>query len=321
MEKPAGIVSRDPNLVSIIIPVFNGSNYLAEAIESALAQTWPYCEVIVVNDGSTDDTERIALSYGDGIRYFSKENGGQSSALNHGIKNMHGSYFSWLSHDDLYSPDKVTSQMKVAQGRQDVILYTDWMNIDKDGKELNIIQIPPTFSQTFRYELLTRNLVHGCSMLVPYRAFQQYGVFDASIPLTSDVDLWFRLAEHFAYEHIPEVLVKGRVHGKQVSVKKYRQHQIESDRYYAQSLEQLTPTELLEGSKTNDLTLAYRSLARNFSNRGYKRTASKALRYMRTYKKGYWYLFFEPFSCWLLLQKKNMKMLVRKYLYRLGIRE
>ncbi|MDD4547058.1 MAG: glycosyltransferase family A protein, partial [Oscillospiraceae bacterium] len=93
-------------LVSIVIPVYNGSNYLAEAVDSALAQTYKNIEIVVVNDGSNDEgaTEKVAKSYGDKIRYFSKENGGVSSALNLGIENMKGDYFSWLSHDDLYKP-------------------------------------------------------------------------------------------------------------------------------------------------------------------------------------------------------------------------
>ena len=99
-------------LVSIVIPVYNGSNYMREAVDSALAQTYEHLEVIVVNDGSTDDTEQIALSYGERIRYFRKENGGVSSALNLGISKMKGAYFSWLSHDDIYSPTKVSDAIK-----------------------------------------------------------------------------------------------------------------------------------------------------------------------------------------------------------------
>ena len=91
-------------LVSIVIPVYNGADYMREAIDSALSQTYPHIEVLVVNDGSTDSgaTAAVARSYGDKIRYFEKKNGGVSSALNYGIRNMQGSYFSWLSHDDVY---------------------------------------------------------------------------------------------------------------------------------------------------------------------------------------------------------------------------
>lgn len=134
-------------VVSIIIPVYNGSNYLAEAIESALAQTYRPLEIIVVNDGSRDDgaSERVAKSYGDKIRYFPKNNGGVSSALNVGIKNMQGEWFSWLSHDDLYYPDKIKRQIqeinerlnrKAVQKPDDLVLYTAGELVDKDGKLL-----------------------------------------------------------------------------------------------------------------------------------------------------------------------------------------
>ena len=101
-------------LVSIIIPVYNGSNYLKKAIDSALNQTYSNIEIIVVNDGSTDEgkTEQIAKSYGSKIRYIKKENGGVSSALNEGIREMKGTYFSWLSHDDEYCADKIEKQIE-----------------------------------------------------------------------------------------------------------------------------------------------------------------------------------------------------------------
>ena len=100
--------------VSIVIPVYNGSDYLKEAIESALAQTYKNIEIIVVNDGSNDNgnTQRIALSYGNEIRYYYKENGGTATALNFGIEKMQGEYFSWLSHDDVYYPEKISTQIE-----------------------------------------------------------------------------------------------------------------------------------------------------------------------------------------------------------------
>ena len=101
--------------VSIIIPVYNGSNFMKCAIDCALAQTYENTEIIVVNDGSNDDgkTEAIALSYGEQIRYFSKPNGGVSSALNCGIANMTGDYFAWLSHDDAYSATRIEDAVKL----------------------------------------------------------------------------------------------------------------------------------------------------------------------------------------------------------------
>lgn len=99
--------------VSIVIPAYNASNFLEQAIDSALAQTYSNFEIIVVNDGSEDDgaTAKVAEKYSGKIRYIEKQNGGSSSALNVGIQNMNGEWFSWLSHDDLYEPDKLEKQI------------------------------------------------------------------------------------------------------------------------------------------------------------------------------------------------------------------
>ena len=100
--------------VSVVIPVYNGSNYVGQAIESILAQTYQNREIIVVNDGSTDQgaTRHVVLSYGNQVRYIEKENGGVSSALNCGIQAMQGEYFAWLSHDDLFCKEKLSNQME-----------------------------------------------------------------------------------------------------------------------------------------------------------------------------------------------------------------
>src|ERR1700693_5429600 len=95
------------------MPVYNGANYMRAAIDSALEQSWPDTEVVVVNDGSCDDaqTERIARSYGERVKYISKPNGGVASALNAGIAAMSGEIFCWLSHDDRHFPEKTSRQV------------------------------------------------------------------------------------------------------------------------------------------------------------------------------------------------------------------
>ena len=131
--------------VTIIIPVYNGSNFLAEAIDAALAQTYQNCEILVVNDGSTDSgaSEKIALSYGDKVRYYLKENGGVSSVLNYAFEKMNGEWFSWLSHDDLYYPEKIEKQIAFINELIDenpnldikkITVRTATESIDKDGK-------------------------------------------------------------------------------------------------------------------------------------------------------------------------------------------
>ena len=93
--------------VSIIIPVYNGEKYVKSAIQSALKQTYKNIEIIVVNDGSTDNTDKVVQQFKNKIIYLKKENGGVSSALNLGLLYMTGDYFSWLSHDDIYKKNKV----------------------------------------------------------------------------------------------------------------------------------------------------------------------------------------------------------------------
>lgn len=162
-------------LVSIVIPVFNGANYLREAIDSALAQTYSNIEIVVVNDGSQDDgqTEAIALEYGNKIRYFSKGNGGTSTALNLGIKNMRGEYFCWLSHDDLYHPECVQAQVSTLAILDDktTITMTDLNTMDENRRimcaDTNYsfhINEWPTRQEARLYPVIYMKL-HGCQMM------------------------------------------------------------------------------------------------------------------------------------------------------------
>src|SRR5215217_2153985 len=103
--------------VSIVIPVYNGANFVAQAIDSALAQTYCNIEVIVVNDGSTDGgaTDAIVRKYGGRVRYIVQENRGVGGALNTAISQMTGEVFTWLSHDDIHLPEKVARQLDFFQ--------------------------------------------------------------------------------------------------------------------------------------------------------------------------------------------------------------
>lgn len=211
-------------MVSIVIPVYNGSDYLGEAIGSALAQTYPNIEIVVVNDGSRDEgaTERIALSYGAKIRYFSKENGGVASALNMAIREMRGEYFSWLSHDDLYTPNKIETQIRALAEMEDcnrVILYSDLAVFTDDPRQVNEVHLPEVPPESFRYFLTVDSSLHGCTLLVPKSAFDECGVFNEELRTTQDYDLWFRMANKYRFVHLPVVLVKARRHGAQGSVK------------------------------------------------------------------------------------------------------
>ncbi len=215
-------------LVSIIIPVYNGSNYMREAIDSALAQTYHNVEVVVVNDGSKDNgqTEEIAKSYGDRIRYFSKPNGGVSSALNMGIRNMHGEYFSWLSHDDVYEPDKISKQVEALQGcDEQTIICCEASQIDAHSMPLPANPAKKSFAPDRIYAgtealemLLKKAPLHGCSLLIPKAVLENAGGFDEDLRFCQDYFMWYKLfLGGCSLRCVPEKLVKGRIHGNQLT--------------------------------------------------------------------------------------------------------
>ncbi len=216
--------------VSIVIPVYNGANYLAQAIDSALGQTYKNIEIIVVNDGSKDDgaTEKVALSYGNKIRYILKDNGGVASALNLGIKEMAGDYFTWLSHDDLLYPDKTAKQVQILSALQDKdsIIYSDYDLIDENSNLLSGIKhrrkpvVPDNTKLGVRFEMVPNNTLFFCGMLVPKKCFSIVGLFDETSRTCQDYEMCFRLAGKFRFIHQHEKMAQNRVHHQQVSLKK-----------------------------------------------------------------------------------------------------
>ena len=215
-------------MVSIIIPVYNGSNYVQEAIDSALAQTYKNIEVIVVNDGSKDDgkTEEIALSYGDKIRYFKKENGGVSSALNLGIENMQGEYFSWLSHDDKYEPKKVENQVAALKNidNKETVVVCSGRPIDENS---NLIENYPS-KQRFENGLVSwdkafENLFNqgsfnGCAFLIHKNVFKKVGRFDETLRYVQDLLMWAKIfLNRIPLLYMQEELVLSRIHGAQLT--------------------------------------------------------------------------------------------------------
>lgn len=216
-------ISENNPKVSIVIPVYNGANFMGEAIDSALNQTYKNCEIIVVNDGSNDNgaTERVALSYGDKIRYFSKENGGVSTALNVGIRNMEGEYFSWLSHDDLYAPDKIEKEIEaiLASGDKTALAFCNYYYLNQDTGELSATD----FHKYYTTEQLTNSVflpmyaqAHMCGGLIHKSHFERVGLLDESLRYSQDWEIEFRVCRGQKIVFVPESLFTVRVHGQEV---------------------------------------------------------------------------------------------------------
>lgn len=215
--------------VSIIIPVYNGFEYMKYAIDSALKQTYSNIEILVIDDGSNDNgkTKEIALSYGDKIRYFRKDNGGVSSALNYGIKEMTGEYFSWLSHDDVYSETKVEDSIEILRKYNQIskktIAYTDGMFIDSNGNDLyplkKFFEKDKIYSGMNVVEIMTKKgTLNGCCMLIPKVAFTEVCLFDEKLRYSQDSLMWYSLfLKGYSLVSDGKLNVMNRVHAKQVT--------------------------------------------------------------------------------------------------------
>lgn len=213
-------------LVSIIIPAYNGEKYLHEAIDCALAQDYDNCEIIVINDGSTDGTEKIAKSYGNKIRYYKKPNGGVSSALNLGIKKMRGDYFAWLSHDDLIAKDHIRHLVDWVsiEGHEQDIPFSSFRIVDEKGH----LNLPDTITAELHYndfkisyahnELsLLQGEINGGSVLIPREAFAECGTFNEDLRISQERDMWSRLIKKYHFVNIPFDTASIRIHSKRVT--------------------------------------------------------------------------------------------------------
>jgi glycosyltransferase involved in cell wall biosynthesis len=286
-ESSSELLTRGPKffhpLVSIVIPVYNGANFLEQAIKSALAQTYGNIEVVVVNDGSTDGgaTEKVARAFGDRIRYFSKSNGGCASALNVAIREARGSYISWLSHDDLYVEEKIEKQIEFLALQSDAgscIVYGDYSPFSgpKPLARRPSSAMPATLPENFRFFLTTQNILHGCSLIIPKLALERHGLFDETLKTVLDFDLWFKLATTERFLYLPGIVVYARAHADQDTNRKREIHMKEANELLARFVEELSEDEIHRGSSYN-LIHGYYYIAQTLRQRNFDAAAEHAV--------------------------------------------
>lgn len=206
-------------LTSVVIPVYNQEKFIAEAVDSVLHQTYERIELIVVDDGSTDETPSILRGYGDSITYIRQPNRGAATALNHGIERARGELVGWLSSDDVYEREKIERQVEYFAGHPDVALvYTDFNIIDGAGRVTRVVRSPyyPDRREFIR-RLILGNFVNGSSVLATRSSLLAVGMFDPQMTLHADGNMWLRLLKHAPFGHVPEVLLNYRVHAGNAS--------------------------------------------------------------------------------------------------------
>ena len=207
--------------VSIVIPTYNHGRFVVAAVESALAQSYASTEVLVVDDGSTDNTRDVLAAFAGRISYVYQENRGLSAARNTGIRTAQGEFIALLDADDMWVPEKLHVQMRVFADYPDTGLVSCGSDfIDDQGQEVSLDSSRGFDRFRFR-RLLQGNCVSGGSNAVVKRlCFDAVGLFDERLRSSEDWDMWLRIAKRYPVRCAPQMLTKVRVSTNSMSAEK-----------------------------------------------------------------------------------------------------
>lgn len=216
--------------IDVIIPVYNQEKFIEETIRSVMAQTYPAIEIIVVDDGSTDQTAKvvsdlIAKVLDRSIRLVSKKNGGVGSARNFGLKNSSNPYVAFLDGDDLWDSKKLEKQLQVFEQSKDGklgVVYCDNKYINESGNPFGSgrdYRLDPTLRGNILHRLIIGNQVASSAsgVLVKRGCFEKLGDFDEKLTSSEDWDMWLRIANEYHYDFVNEALVSIRRHSSNMS--------------------------------------------------------------------------------------------------------
>ena len=208
-------------LISVIIPSYNYSRYLSQAVKSVLDQTYKDYEVIVVDDGSTDNTKEVLEPFSGLIRYIYQENKGLPSAYNTGIKASNGEFIAFLDSDDLWLPEKLKLQYECIDARPSCgMVICNGYIFNETGVlgtffPVDIINPVP---ENLHTSLFLKNIIPGNTPLIRKACFDKIGLHDETLSSAEDLDLWIRLTRYYNVGYVPKLLVKYRRHPAAMSL-------------------------------------------------------------------------------------------------------
>jgi len=201
--------------ISIVLPTYNQAKYLPEALASVFSQTYRDFELVVVNDGSTDETASILTEYR--TRYdfilIEQQNQGLPKALNVGFRQAQGEYLTWTSSDNILLPDMLARLSTELDEYPEVgLVYADWYVIDEMGRIIAVAR-----SRDYdRLLLLRTNYINAC-FLYRRECQEKIGWYNTRFSGAEDWDYWLRISKYYTMRHVKQLLYKYRVHGNTLS--------------------------------------------------------------------------------------------------------
>ncbi len=208
------------NQVSIIIPTYNRAAFLLHAVQSVLAQTFQDFEIIIIDDGSTDNTAQLIHSLQEPrIRYLTQANQGVAAALNRGWRAAKGTYIGRIDSDDAWLPTLLERLVPVLE--RDTTLgavYARAQGMDASGQTLpQLSGAPERFPGETLKSLVYGDFVTPIAVIIQRAALERVGGYDESLPGTEDWDLWIRLAPYYGIAYVPEILARYRYHANNLT--------------------------------------------------------------------------------------------------------
>jgi glycosyltransferase involved in cell wall biosynthesis len=204
--------------VSVIIPSYNAAEYLPHAIDSVIAQTYPNWEIVVVDDGSADNTRQIVEAYKlwlqDRLHYMRQSNQGVATARNAGMRSARGEFIALLDADDVWLPHRLERGVELLDADPEAgLVHARVARVDAGGSVIGQLKVEPKYlSGRIAHNIYTRRAHIICpTVMFRKRCLEAAGWFDETMRATEDRDLWFRIALHYKIAYIDEILAYYRL--------------------------------------------------------------------------------------------------------------
>lgn len=276
-------MNRQTTKVSVIIPTFNRSELIGRAIKSVLAQTRQPNEIILVDDGSTDETRTLIHQNFPMVKYFRQRNNGVSSARNAGIRMANGDWIAFLDSDDEWLPKKLAEQMNALSTQPNLkVCYTNevWY---RTGKRVNQKKKHGKVGGYIYQNCLPLCIISPSAVIIHRDIFDEVGLFDEALPACEDYDLWLRLCSRFPVLYLPEPLIaKYGGHDDQLSKRFWGM-----DRFRIQALEKILDSDHLTDSDRRETIKMLLTKTRIVRQGAAKRRKIEIVKKLRSIEKRY----------------------------------